>query len=83
MKALIFLPFLSGCMSLGYQNMTPEQIKATAGSISCVTIETLMYGKGSSISINTDDTKKGATSSWKTSIKCGDAEMTIDASVGK
>ena len=85
MKTLfvLFLPLtLAGCPSMGYQHMTPEQIKATAGTISCVTLDTLLYGKGSVIAINTDDTKRGATSRWKTAIKCGDAEMTIDATVG-
>jgi predicted small secreted protein len=86
MKTLLvlILPFiLAGCQTvMGYQQMTAEQIKATAGTISCVTIDTLLYGKGSVIAINTDDTKRGATSRWKTSIKCGDAEMTIDAMVG-
>lgn len=84
MKALILSVFLlTGCQNMGYQNMTPEQIKATAGTISCVTLDAFLYGKGSVIAINTDDTKKGATSKWKTVIKCGDAEMTIDAEVGK
>ena len=83
MKLLILLlPVLAGCQSMGYQHMTPEQIKATAGTISCTTMSSL-YGTGSVIAINTDDTKKGATSRWKTEIRCGEATMTIDATVGK
>ena len=85
MKILLtpLLPLiLAGCQTvMGYQQMTAEQIKATAGTISCVTIDSLIYGTGSVISVNTDDTKRGATSTWKTTIKCGDAEMTIDATV--
>ena len=84
MKTLVAVlaPFiLAGCPTMGYQNMTPEQIKATAGTISCSTVSSI-YGKGSVIAINTDDTRKGATSKWATTIVCGDASMTIDAAVG-
>lgn len=84
MKTIIIIlaPFiLAGCPSMGYQHMTADQIKATAGTISCSTVSSL-YGTGSVIAINTDDTKKGATSKWKTTIICGEASMTIDAAVG-
>jgi len=82
MKTLILLLplILTGCPSMGYQHMTPEQIKATAGTISCSTVSSL-YGTGSVIAVNTDDTRKGLSSKWKTDIKCGDATMTIDAAV--
>lgn len=72
---------LAGCPSMGYQNMSAEQIRATAGTISCSTVSSI-YGKGSVIAINTDDTRKGAASKWATTIVCGDASMTIEAAVG-
>ncbi len=72
---------LAGCPSMGYQNMSAEQIKATAGTTSCSTINS-MYGKGSMIATNADETRKGATSKGKTVITCGDATMTIEAEVG-
>jgi hypothetical protein len=72
---------LAGCPSLGYQTMTPEQIKATAGTASCTQL-TSIYGKGSAIAVNVDETRKGATSKGKTAITCGDATMTIETEVG-
>jgi len=72
---------LAGCPSVGFQNMSPEQIKATAGTIGCSTISSI-YGKGSTIAINADDTRKGATSKGKTVISCGDATMTVESEVG-
>lgn len=73
----------AGCtgMNLGYRDMSAEQIRATAGTITC-SQATNIYGSGSVIALNQDDTRKGATSKGKTTIKCGGAEMTIDAEVG-
>ncbi len=73
---------LAGCaFSGGVQQMTPEQIKATEGMATC-TQATTLYGKGASITANTDNTRKGATSKGKTMITCGDASMTIETDVG-
>jgi len=72
---------LSGCQSLGYQGMTAEQIKATAGTSTC-TQYTGIYGKASMIAINEQDTKKGATSTGDVQITCGDATLKINSSVG-
>jgi hypothetical protein len=73
---------LAGCAGgLGYQGMSPEQIKATNGTSSCTQYKGL-YGSASMVSINADDTRKGATSKGRTEITCGDAKMVIDAEVG-
>jgi hypothetical protein len=85
MKRLLvtLLPLaIAGCPSMGYQNMTADQIKATAGTISCSTITTI-YGKGSTIAINADDIKKGQAGKGKNVITCGEASMTIESEVGK
>jgi hypothetical protein len=76
--ALIALP---ACANLGYQNMTAEQIKASAGTTTCTQF-TSLYGKASNIAINADDTRKGATSSNDLTITCGEATMSIKASIG-
>lgn len=72
---------LAGCQTMAYKDMTPEQIKATAGTTSCTQYSGL-YGKASTIALNQDDTRKGATSKGKTIITCGDASITIEAEVG-
>lgn len=75
---ILFVLALGGCMNLGYQNMTAEQIKATAGTTTCTQF-TGMYGKGAAIALNADDTKKGVSSTNDISISCGDASLTIKA----
>lgn len=72
---------LAGCPSMGYYNMSPEQIKATAGTISCSTVNSV-YGKGSAIAVNADDIRKGATSTGAVTISCGEASMVIKSEVG-
>jgi len=72
---------LTGCPSMGYYNMTPEQIKATAGTISCSTVASV-YGKGSAIAVNADDIRKGATSTGAITVTCGEASMVIKSEVG-
>jgi hypothetical protein len=84
MKRLIgalLLAFVAGCANLGYQNMTAEQIRATAGTTTCTQF-TSLYGKASNIAINADETRKGATSTSDLTITCGEATMSIKASVG-
>lgn len=82
---LLILPFiiilLPSCANLGYQNMSPEQIKATAGTTTCTQF-TSLYGKASNIAINADETRKGATSTNDLTITCGEATMSIKSSVG-
>ena len=80
----IYLPLavlLAGCQNLGYSGMSAEQIRATAGTTTCTQYAGL-YGKASAIALNQDDTRKGSTSKGKTTITCGDAQMTIEAEVG-
>lgn len=79
--ATIALLALTSCANLGYQNMTAEQIKATAGTVTCTQF-TGVYGKASNIAINADNTRKGATPKGKTVVSCGDATMTIEAETG-
>lgn len=81
-KLILLLAFpLGGCLGLGMQNMTPAQIRATNGMTTCTQVLT-MYGRGSTISANTDDIRKGATAKGKTAVKCGDAEMVIENDIG-
>jgi hypothetical protein len=69
---------LAGCLGVG---MTPDQLRASAGMTTCTTT-TSLYGKLTTVTTNTDDTRKGATSSSKSEITCGEAKLTIDNSVG-
>lgn len=71
---------LSGCMSLGVSDMSASQIRATNGMIMCAQVVS-MYGKGSSITVNADDVRKGVSARSKTTIVCGDATMTIDSTL--
>ena len=72
---------LPGCMSMNVPDMSAAQIKATNGMVMCAQVVS-MYGKGSSITVNADDIRKGATAKAKTSITCGDATMIIESNVG-
>lgn len=84
MKAILIaisILLLASCGSLGVQSMSPEQIKATAGMATCTTATTI-YGKAASVTVNTDDVRKGATSQGKTTVSCGDVTMTLDTNVG-
>ena len=69
---------LTGCSTM---NMTPEQLKASAGMATCGTSST-MYGKVSLITASADDVRKGNTGDTTTTIKCGDASMEITTKVG-
>lgn len=85
--ALAAMVLAGGCaFSGGVQQMTPEQIRATEGMATCTCGETTYPGavvRGSSITANTDSTRKGATSKSKTTITCcRDASMTIETDVG-
>ena len=77
---LILAVALTGCGAMAYQNMTAEQIRATAGTTSCTQYEGL-YGNASTIALNTDDTRKGSSSRGKMVITCGKAAMTIENEV--
>lgn len=82
MKYALLSLLLAGCsFGGGVQQMTPEQIKATAGMATC-TEATTLYGKGASITANTDEVRKGATSKGKMTITCGSSTMTIETDVG-
>lgn len=68
---------LTGCLGIGISEMSPEQIRASNGMMSCTNVNS-MYGKASGISVNADDIRKGATATGKTEITCGEAKMTIE-----
>jgi len=77
---LLMLPwFAAGCV--GVADMSASQIRATNGVVMCSQV-TSIYGKGSAITVNADDVRKGSTSKGKILIVCGDATMTIDYDVG-
>ncbi len=78
---LVVAGSLAGCLSLGVHDMSAAQIKATNGMVMCGQMVSL-YGKGSSITVNADDIRKGATAKGKLSIVCGDAQMTIEHNIG-
>ena len=78
--ALIALLALSGCMSLGVQQMTPQQITATNGMITCTKLATA-YGQGISVTINADDVRKGATNKAKITMS-PDCASTVETDIG-
>ena len=78
---LLVTLLLPGCMSMQIPDMSAAQIKATNGLMMCAQVVS-MYGKGSSITVNSDDIRKGSTAKGKTSIVCGDASMTIEHTTG-
>ena len=73
------LTLLAGCLSVS--DMSAQQLKATQGMAMCAQATT-MYGKGSTITVNADDIRKGAYAKGKTAITCGDATMVIEHDVG-
>ena len=81
MRAVLLLVALviPGCV--GVPDMSASQIRATNGLIMCSQV-TSIYGKGSAITINADDVRKGSTAKGKTSVVCGDASMTIETNIG-
>lgn len=72
---LTLVPMLAGCPSI---TMSPEQLKASDGMATCSQLSS-MYGKGSSITINPDNWRKGVAGTNDVSITCGDAQLTIKA----
>ncbi len=71
---------MAGCMSLGVQQMTPAQITATNGMVTCTKLATA-YGQGIATTVNADDVRKGATN--KSKIVMGpDCTITIEGDVG-
>jgi hypothetical protein len=70
---------VSGCVSIS--DMSAAQLRASNGIAQCAQV-TSLYGRGSSITVNVDDIRKGATARGRTSIRCGDATMVIDTDIG-
>lgn len=70
---------LPGCVNLS--EMSANQLRATNGMAMC-SQATSLYGRGSSITVNADDLKKGQTGKGKTVITCGDSQMVIEHDVG-
>ena len=59
---LLGLVLLSGCMSVGIQGMTPEQLKQTEGMVTCDTINGtvgLYTVDGTTVVVNIDALKRG------------------------
>jgi hypothetical protein len=81
---LLSLALLSACGgAFNLQgDMTAAQIRATNGVTTCAQYDSLVYGSASFITMNADDTKKGATSSNNTQITCGKANMTSNSTAG-
>ena len=75
----VLLLVLPGCVSIS--DMSAAQLRATNGIAQCAQV-TSLYGRGSSITVNVDDIRKGATARGRTSIRCGDATMVIDTDIG-
>lgn len=77
---VIVILLFTGCMSVS--DMTSAQLRATNGMAQCAQATT-MYGKGSAITVNADDLRKGVNAKGKTVIVCGDATMSIEHNVGE
>jgi hypothetical protein len=75
----LLLTSIAGCMSMGVNDMSASQIRSTNGMAMCAQV-TSLYGKGSSITVNADDFRKGYNAKYKTVIVCGDATMTLESS---
>jgi hypothetical protein len=65
---------------MGLSKMSPDQIKAANGLATCTQIYS-PWGKGTTISINIDDVRKGATSKGRI-IVSPDCAVTIQHDVG-
>lgn len=77
---ILFITALSGCMAMGVQDMTPAQIKATEGMLTCTQLQGA-YGRGVAVSVNMDDVRKGMTSKGRI-IVTADCAITIYSDVG-
>ena len=71
---------LAGCMNLGVSEMSPDQIKATNGMITCTQLATT-YGRGVAVTINADDVRKGATNKSKITMT-PDCAATVETDMG-
>jgi hypothetical protein len=71
---------LQGCVSMGISEMSPEQIRAAEGLVTCTQIYSA-WGKGIATSINVDDVRKGATAKGTITVS-PDCSVTIQHDVG-
>jgi hypothetical protein len=71
---------LAGCVSMGISEMSPEQIRAAEGLVTCTQIYSA-WGRGVATSINVDDVRKGATSKGAITV-APDCGVTIRHDVG-
>lgn len=76
--AMVF-PLVAGCPTIGMKDLTPEQIKAMDGLLTCSQIRATT-ASGSIITANPDRLPKG-NALGETEITCGDASMKIKNSV--
>ena len=58
---------LSGCMGMSVKDMTPEQIKATNGMVTCASANSI-YGKATLVTVNNDDVRKGNAGGAKVTV---------------
>jgi hypothetical protein len=70
----------TGCVSMGISEMSPEQIRAAEGLVTCTQIYSA-WGKGIATSINIDDVRKGATAKGAITVS-PDCSVTIQHDVG-
>lgn len=83
---LFMVLFVVGCGTTGISRMSPEQLKALAGTAVCDDGDAIYLGsvvRGGTIIFSMDDVRKGATNQSRTVVTCGkDRTMTIDTNVG-
>lgn len=77
--AVVSMVMLGGCISVA--DMSAQQLRATNGMAMCAQV-TSLYGRGSTITVNADDVRKGAYAKGKTAIQCGDSTMVIEHDLG-
>lgn len=58
---------LSGCMSMGIQGMTPAQLKAAEGLLTCDNI-TSIYANANSVTVHMEALKKGSDAASKITV---------------
>ena len=78
--ALLALLLLSGCMSVGIQHMTPEQLKQTEGMLTCDMINGrvgVYVVEGTTVVVNIDALRKGSSVHTKITVD-KDCNVTIE-----
>jgi len=69
---------LTGCVGgFSVKDMTPEQIKATNGMVTCGTANSI-YGKATLVTVNNDDVRKGNAGAAKVTVN-PDCSVTVES----